>query len=720
MLVLILTNSVAFATQHRPKVGLVLSGGGARGAAHIGVIEALEEMHVPIDYIVGTSMGAVIGGLYASGVPIQTIKADFSAINWDEVFSLNIKRTDLYYRRKLDSDIFILKNFISFSRDQIHIPSGLITGQTLYEIFNTYLLHEEPIKDFNHLKIPFKAVSTDLVTGKPVVLDKGDLALSLLASMAVPGIISPIDMNGYLLVDGGVSANLPIEIAKQMGADVLIVVNVSTPLSTKAEIIDLTSVLGQITNILTAINENHSEALLTSRDISIIPHLNHIDTSDFYEFTRSINPGKFAAYQHRSALMGLSSPSYQPIADYTGNEPVKIDEVRIEDEASLLASTYFHYLNFDTQYVSPEDVNNKINKLYGLSIFERVYYGVEATPAGNSLTVEPKKLPNDPIYLQASLILDTNFNAINNFGIVLGVTNQKINSLMGEWRVLANIGYGEKLFAELYQPFTTDLTWYINPSASLSRTPATYYFDYNPEAIYLDTVGTFTFEFGKNFSNWGRLSTFWEFQNNDLKRRTGPDLLLGQDEHINDGQLGLNLEWDSLDNAYFPHHGLKGHISLSSFNDAFGGDDDFSQLEVSSLGALSCGKHSFALAGLYNRTLHNTPSFTQKFYLGGMYELTGLNSQELFGNNSGLVSAIYYYQWKNLHIIPNRPLPIYVGASLEKGKVWGEPNLSDNRFIGSGSVFIAADSILGPIYLAVGATDTGHQAVHLTLRPVFR
>ncbi|MGD9591258.1 MAG: patatin-like phospholipase family protein [Candidatus Berkiella sp.] len=719
-LVLVLTNiNFAFANDHhRPKVGLVLSGGGARGAAHIGVIEALEEMQVPIDFIVGTSMGAVIGGLYASGVPIQTIKSNFSSLNWDDIFSLNIKRTDLYYRRKLDSDIFILKNFISYSHGQIHIPSGLITGQTLYEVFNHYLLHEEPIKNFDRLSIPFKAVSTDLITGNPVILEDGDLALSLLASMAVPGIISPIDMKNYLLVDGGVSDNLPVDIAKSMGADVLIVVNVSTPLSTKAEIIDLTSVLGQITNILTSINEKHSESMLTANDVVIVPNLNHADTSDFSKFSQLIIPGKLAAYQHRHALMALSSRSNAYPRHDSSDELIRIDEVRIEGESTLLADTYFHYLDFDSLYVPPQEIEDKINKLYGLSVFDRIYYGIESTPQGQSLTVKPQKVTNDPIYFQGSLLLDTNFNSTNNFGLVLGVTNQQINSYMGEWRVLANIGYGEKLFAELYQPFTGDLAWFINPSASLSRTPVTYYFDYDPQALYLDTAGTFTFALGKNFSNWSRLSAFWQFQNSDLKRRTGPDLV--QSEHINDGQLGLNFEWDTIDNAYFPHHGLRGHISLSSFDQDFGGDDNFSQLEISNLGALSCGKHSFALGTVYNRTLDNTPSVTQRYFLGGLYELTGLNTQELYGDNSALITAIYYYQWKNLHVIPNRPLPIYVGASLEKGKVWGNPNLSQNRFIGSGSVFIGADSILGPIYFSVGATDTGHQAVHLTLRPVFR
>ncbi|MBS0288310.1 MAG: patatin-like phospholipase family protein [Proteobacteria bacterium] len=717
-IVLILTNFSLASAQARPKVGLVLSGGGARGAAHIGVIETLEEMHVPIDFIVGTSMGAVIGGLYAAGIPIQTIKEDFSSLNWDETFSYNIKRTDLYFRRKLDSDIFIIKNFISYDNGQLHIPSGIITGQNLYELFNAYLLQEEPIKDFNHLSIPFKAVSTDLVTGKPIVLEKGDLALSLLASMAVPGIISPIDINGYLLVDGGVSCNLPIEIAKSMGADILIVVNVGTPLSTKDEINDLTTVLGQLTNILTDKNVKYSESLLTSKDILLTPTLNDVGTADFSKFAQGINPGKVAALQQKERLSKLASADYYGVPLAPDNEDILINEVRIKGQASLYPETYFHYLSFDTQYVTPEEITKKIDRLYGLSIFDRIYYGIESTPEGYSLTVQPQQSAKDPLYFQGSLFLDTDFMATNEFGLVLGVTNERFNSLLGEWRILANIGKGEKLFAEIYQPLTRDLNWFINPTAAISRTPGTLYYDYDPLAVYLDTEIAFSLSFGRNFSNWSRIRAFWEYQNNDLKRRTGPEFL--PDAHIEDGQLGLSLEWDTVDNLYFPHHGIKGHVTLTSFDEAFGGDSDFKQLKISNLAAVSSGKHALALGALYNRTLEDIPSFPQKFYLGGLFELTGLNSLELIGNNSALISAIYFYQLKKLQIIPNRPSPVYVGATIEEGKVWGQPNLSQNSAVGSASLFIGVDSILGPIYLAFGATDNGHKALHLTLRPVFK
>ncbi|MBS0290623.1 MAG: patatin-like phospholipase family protein [Proteobacteria bacterium] len=720
LLVLILTNlfCVFTAQADRPKVGLVLSGGGARGAAHIGVIEALEEMQVPIDMIVGTSMGAVIGGLYAAGVPIEQIERDFTTLNWEQIFSNDVERTDLYFRRKLDTDIFIIKNFISYSKGKIHVPPGIISGQSLYDMFNTYLLPRQPIQDFNHLMIPFKAVATDLILGKKVALEKGDLALSLLASMAVPGIIAPIPLNKYLLVDGGVSANLPIEIAKEMGADIVIVVDVGTPLFTRSQIVDLTDVLEQITNILSYNNVEISKSYLTKQDILLVPDVDKISTTDFDRFKEAVIPGRKVAFEHQAQLEKLST--FKPMPPrllYTENSPILIDEVALKNETELLPETYFSYLDFDSNIVTPKEIKDHIDKLYGLSIFDRIYYGIDAGPMGKRLLVEPRQEESNPLYFQGSLLLDTDFQTTNTFQIVLGVTNQQMNTLLGEWRIIANIGQNEGIFAEYYQPLTSDLAWFINPNVSVTRVAQTFYYNYDPIALYLNTQAKAEVALGRNFSNWGRIRGYWQFEHDNVKRRIGPDFI--PEGNINDGELGISFQWDSVDNIYFPHHGLKGTITLAKDATQYGGDADFSQLKCSGLGAISSGKHAFVLGALYNRTIENTPNLPDKFFLGGLFELTGLLNQELFGNNSALVSAIYYYQWKKLHPIPNRPLPIYLGASLEEGKVWGEANLSSNRFIGSGSVFLAADSILGPIYLALALTDTGRKAAHLTLRPVF-
>lgn len=723
LLLSILSNVAVAAPQQNetPKIGLILSGGGARGAAHIGVIEALEEMNVPIDFIVGTSMGAVIGGLYASGVPIEQIKHDFSKLRWDQIFSYDIKRNDLYFRRKLDSDIFVIKNFVSYSDGQFHIPYGIITGQSLYEVFNSYLLPIQPLNNFNQLPIPFKAVATDLVTGKAIVLDHGDMALSLLASMAVPGIISPIDKNGYMLVDGGVSANVPIQIAQNMGADVLIVVDVSTPMSKRDQIVDLAGVIDQLSNILTFRNVEISKKLLTEKDIFLVPQLENIGTTDFEQFAKGVLPGKIATFKQKNRLQALAHKRKDHVKKHQRACPdetyVTINAIGVKNAVVLEPETYLDYIHFDSTEVAPAEIKHQINTLYGLSIFDRVDYSIQDIHDTRMLVVEPIVDQENPNYIQASLLLDTDFHLTNTFGLVLGITNPRANEYLGEWRILGQIGQGEGLMGEFYQPLTRDLSWFVNPRLEIRRTPTLIYYDFDAIADFVTTQNKASLMLGKNFGHWGRASGFWQYVYSDIKQETGFPLVTNQ--YISNGAAGLMVEWDTLDNLYFPHHGVKGRIVLAKFAEAFAGDTDFTQLTLRNIAALAHDKHALALGASYNRTLQNVPNYPTQFSLGGLFELTGLANNELIGNNSVLLNAVYFYEVNQLELIPNRPALVYLGASAEAGKVWGNSNQSHEQWLGSGSVFAAADTMIGPIYLAFGITDNGHKAMHLALRPAF-
>lgn len=706
--------------ERRPKIGLVLSGGGARGAAHIGVIEVLEQLHVPIDFIVGTSMGAVIGGLYASGVPIEEIKYNFSTLDWEQMFNYDSDREYLYFRRKLDSDIFLMKNFISYSNGRLHLPWGIITGQSLYQNFNHYLLPKQPIHAFSQLPIPFKAVSTDLITGKPIVMECGDLALSMLASMAVPGIISPVEVGDYLLVDGGVSSNVPIQTAKSMGADIVIVVDVSTPLSTKAQIYDLTGVLGQLTNIMTHDNIAISKSFLTAQDILITPNLGEVGTSDFEKFAEGIQPGVIAADQQKNRLAALATTHLGPIypVAQSQNPALYFNGVSVQNEHFLRPQTYHHYLNYEKMPLTPEEVAEPIQYLYGLSIYERIYYGFEEVENEKVLVVKPELKSQDPIYFQGSILIDSDFQTENSFGFILGVTNPQVNSLLGEWRVIAKIGQDFGVFAEFYQPLEPSLSWFVNPHVQLQRSSSHFYYDYTDLATVLDSSAEVGILFGREFSNKSRLGAFWQFNYDGYDVKEG--CLCLPDNHSRNGQMGAVFQWDTVDNAYFPRTGTRGNVIYSANEKAFGGEQHFEQLRSRGLAAMSAGKHALVLAGKYNKTLSGEPTYNAAYSLGGLFQLTGLANGELLGNNAGLVSGIYFYNFKSLSLIPNRPAPCYLGASVESGKVWGETNLSENKFVYSGSVFIAMDSLLGPIYLAYGMTDSGRKAAHLVIRPAFK
>lgn len=707
----------AHAHSARPKIGLVLSGGGARGAAHIGVLEVLEENQIPIDLIVGTSMGAVIGGLYAAGIPLTTIKHDLSHLNWQGIFKYDIKRRDLYFRRKLDNDLFIIKNFIRYYQDQVQFSFGLTSGQNLYDVFKSYTLPVEPLKDFDHLAIPFKAVTTDLLTGQIVALEKGDLALAMLASMAVPGIIAPVEIGPYYLVDGGVSDNLPIEIAKQMGADILIVVNVSTPLLTKNQINDLTSVLGQITNILTNDNIQQSEQLLSATDIYMQPELN-INTGDFEKFPEGIVAGRTAALKQLTHLTTLARSNPQLVLPFKP-KTIIIDNVHVKNNSTLSQATYDVYLPLAGTELSSKQIIDKIDYLYGLDIFNQIYYGIEKQDDRTQLTVVPKERALDSIFFQESLFLQTDFQDNYNFSMVLGITKPNLNSLLGEWRVIGKLGSELSLLAEYYQLLDSRLAWFINPVALFTRHPFKIYNNYQNTASLVVNSGQAALLVGRNFSNWGRTYTFAQFEYDDFHLTSG--ILPTPVGNIHDSQLGIAFQWDTLDNLYFPHHGSKGESRLATHNKWLAADTNFVQWTNKGLVAMSSGKHALIFSALYNSSISGEPGLQAKFFLGGPFQLSGLFANELFANNAAFSNLIYFYEFNKLTLIPNRPFSLYAGTSLEVGNVWGEKNVNnDDAAIAATSVFIGADTIIGPIYLTAGITNNGHKAIHFTIGPFFR
>ena len=255
----------------RPRICLVLSGGGARGMAHIGVLKVLEELKIPIDCIAGTSMGAVVGGLYASGMTAQQIDATMRSVDWQEAFRDAPPRRDLAFRRKQDDRNFLVRLPLGLKHGQILLPKGFIQGQKLQETLRQLTLPFSNSTDFDLLPTPFRAVATDLETGDAVLLDKGDLAIAMRASMSAPGVFAPVESQGRLLVDGGLAENLPIDVARAMHADILIVSDVSFPLQPRAALDSALSISNQMLAILVRKDSDRQRASLTAQDILIEP-----------------------------------------------------------------------------------------------------------------------------------------------------------------------------------------------------------------------------------------------------------------------------------------------------------------------------------------------------------------------------------------------------------------------------------------------------------------
>src|SRR5688572_310443 len=288
------------ATATRPQIGLVLSGGGARGGAHIGVLKALEELRVPVDYVAGTSIGAVVGGFYVSGMSVADLEQLVESLEWEAAF-LNVTPRQLKsFRRKRDDDSFLVNQKPGLNDGEFELPIGLVQGQVVDMIISRATLRASQVENFDQLAIPFRAVAGDLVTGEAVVLGSGSLARAIRASMSIPAALSPIEIDGRLLVDGGIAMNLPVDVARDMGADIVIAVDISSELlgrDTLRSVLDITS---QLTNLLTRNGTLEQRAKLTPNDVLLVPTFGEeLTSTDFTRMRETIQTGYDAVMENR-------------------------------------------------------------------------------------------------------------------------------------------------------------------------------------------------------------------------------------------------------------------------------------------------------------------------------------------------------------------------------------------------------------------------------------
>src|SRR5690554_854065 len=325
------------AAVERPRIGLALSGGGARGGAHIGVLRALEELRVPIDYIAGTSIGAIVGGFYAAGHSTDDLEELVRTIDWDTAF-LNITPRQLRsFRRKRDDDSFLVRQRPGLNRGEIELPLGLVQGQMIDLIIAQYTLSASTVDDFDELRVPFRAVAADIATGEAVVLEEGSLARAIRASMALPAALPPVEIDNQLLVDGGIAMNLPVEIARELGADIVIAVDISAALREREELRSVLDVTSQLTNLLTREGVERQRELLVGEDVLLQPEFGPDLTSvDFELMEDAIEYGYAIAMEHRDELERYSLDP-EAYAAYLASRPVpRLGEMPIVEFVRLV------------------------------------------------------------------------------------------------------------------------------------------------------------------------------------------------------------------------------------------------------------------------------------------------------------------------------------------------------------------------------------------------
>lgn len=715
--------AIAVEPDGRPTVGLVLGGGAAKGLSHVGVLKVLEDNQIPVDVIAGTSIGAVIGSLYASGYSADEINTIATDLDWNAVFADNSNRENSLFRRKSNEEGFLTDLKLTFDSGRLVLPAGLIEGQTLYLELSRLLTRSYAVENFDDLARPFRAVATDLSTGKPVVMKDGNLVSAVFASMAIPGFIPPVERQNKYLIDGAFSNNLPIDQVRAMGADIVIVVDLGTDPRPAEELENVLDVIRQLQILLTIGNSDAQRADIRSNDILIDPALSEIAVTDFGKTETTISLGTEAANRVLPNLQGLRLGDVQWAAYLNKTEqfkpvPPRIDRIVISQDTRLSDKILRAGLSIQPGETLDVDVlNQDIDKLYDDGVFDRIKYRVVTENNENILMVSASAKESSGGFLRAGLELNSNLKNESSFQLGIAYTKPEINALGGEVRAELIIGDRTDLQAEYYQPFGAKQDLFVQPSVFFSRAQDDF-FDVNERRrgeINARLYGS-ALEGGILFGRWGELR-------GGVTRQFGKieftdETLVQSGFKVDDASLFGRFSIDTLNDLAFPETGTS-FVAEYGYHDNFlGGNAEYETFSVKALKPFNYDRHTVLLSGRLAGVTGTDSDVLGRSNLGGFLSLSGFGEDELIGRYSALALGSYYYRLNQAS--PLFDAPLYVGTSLEAGNVYQSfDKIGVGNVVYSGSVFTGADTPIGPVFLGLGFNDEGRQSVYFSIGSFF-
>jgi NTE family protein len=715
----------------RPRIGLVLSGGGARGAAHIGVLKVLEEYHVPIDAIAGTSMGAVVGGLYASGLNAADVERVMQSVDWQDAFRDRPPRSDLNFRRKLEDQNFLVKFPLGLKGKKFRLPRGLVQGQKLTQTLRALTLPVAQIQSFDDLAIPFRAIATDIVTGDRVVLDHGDLTTAMRASLSAPGVFAPVDADGRMLVDGGLSSNLPVDVARAMGVDILIVVDCGFPLLERAKLDSVATVSNQMLAILIRHNTTEQRKLLTSKDVVIDPALGDFSSLDFGEHDKAMRIGEEAARGQIQRLQALSIPVSEYEHLFASRSVVrkdlpKIEFLRIDPGSERYAGAIENLFGDQIGKAADGDrLSKRIEELYGQGNLETFDYRLmqndplPGDPPEYGLALSTRRNSWGPNYLRFGLQLQNDFEGNSSFNAAVRGTLAEITKYGGEWVWDLQVGETPRVATEVYLPVGYRSRWFVAPHAQFQiRTLQIADENEHILAEYRVRSTDYGIDLGRELGNYGEARIGAGRTLGEARVRVGDPLL--PPSEFDNHDLFAEYRYDSVNDVNFPRRGSTWTLAWQGQREGNANSDSADLLQFDQLYAHSWGRNTAILWTTAGTRLDSEVDVTRSFFsLGGFLNMSGVAPDTLVGPHFAIARGIYYRQigQKGTGFLD---VPVYIGASIEKGNVWSTRHeMSFGSAKTNGSVFLGLDTLLGPVYFATGFDDNGGSAYYLFLGRTF-
>ncbi len=699
---------------HRPlRVGLVLSGGGARGFAHVGVLKVLEEAGVKVSVITATSMGSMVGGGYAEGYSADEIAKIVKSVDWSKMFVPKPERKDLNWRRKNDKLQGLSDTEIGIDSRGFALPYGIITTQELDLFLARVNAPASRVSDLSKLPIPYAAFATDLETGQAVLLQK-DISLShaMRSSLSIPGAFAPAEWKGKLLVDGGLVQNLPVDAARKMGADIVIAVNVGTPLLPKEKLGSIAGVMGQMLSILTEQNVNRSLRELRPEDILITPDLSKFTSGDFNQSEAIMKAGEDAARKILPRLKALGVPRTEYAAwneerRRLTREPrthqladIRVDGLKTVNPKDVLKEIKLR----PGDVVTTRDIEEADRKIWQEDEFLSVPYRLEPGPDGMEVLVfEPQEKTWGYSSFRFGGKVETDFDTANNFSFMLQHTVSWLNSWGGELRTLARIGDQTGLSIQFYQPLGAASPFYLKPELRMSRENYDVYDHGNRVSSWQNKAASGTLELGYEISRLGTVSVGGGYFTLRNSRYVGSS---GETIPDRSGAAAFtDLSIDRIDRTSFPTSGYRLNataLHLLNGHDAGGGSNAFG---ASFLGAATFGPWTISPSVKMGRS-----SLEGLYKLGGAFNLTGAGYGRYTGDRMAFGRlAVYRSLSPKLMQIG---APVWAGITLEAGRAYNSQFGSRPGWTKAAGLFIGADTWIGPVYLITGRTSDNDKAIY--------
>ena len=734
------------------RVGLVLSGGGARGLAHIGVLKALKEQGIEVQAVAGTSMGAIVGGLYASGHSPEQVERIAREMDWPYAFSDRSPRShSLYEYRQLDAGLPVDYR-IRLSREGIKLPRAIFQGQHLSLVLDELFAPVLSVDNFDELPIPFRAVASDLVSGDAVVMDTGNLSTAIRASMSIPGLFEPVEYENMLLVDGGIASNIPAGALSGMNLDRLIVVDVGTPRRSKEDINTVGNVVGQLTALLVRNNSDQQLSELSSVDIVVTPQLGNVANSDFTSVDDAVEAGYMAAIEaFAAASPPLRSATRADLKNKTQKEALtenlsktepdvavaleaaeraevgdlelqpRIDFIRIDNDSPVSDKVVLGMIRQKTgEHFDPQSVRTDISYIYALDYFDSIRYELRRENGETGLTIICRKRGTSNTSLQLGLELADDFRGNATFGIAGALRAAGLNAYGGTAVLFANVGSSPVIEARFFQPLDYRLMFFVEPLAGYRADNIDLFVNNDTTQ---DPIATFQrrelyggLDFGAAiFRQRGEIRLGWRVVDGVFNQESGVPIA---DASYNDGYLFSKFGWDTYDDLAFPHSGIRARAERQFHSTSYGADADYDLVNVDFGIATTLGEMSL-VAEVSATVSDDGESFEGLIPLGGFLSLSGLPPDSIWGFQRALSRLVATVPLKRNPVIES--LPIYLGASYEVGNVWAtREEIDAASALQAGSVFIGARTPLGPGYIAVGVAEGKQTSLNLYFGHVFR